>query len=182
MAIMIRFLFALGMIALAAASAAAQSKLPPFDPARIEFATPTTQSSTCLGDRRDAQCLAQTVVICGILPARRECVGQDYPGHYNPDRYERIEYRTQRAGIVPFEQLEAMQEFLFSAVDVDQAPMTKRRAVIAQYMIQQRICANHATRCDGAPWVGILVTLEQIRGRWIYIHSALHHHDRWFAD
>lgn len=175
-------LLALAMALLAGPADAQQRPALRFDPNRIEFATPWAQSSPCLGDTRDPICLAQTVVVCGILGRRAECQDRGYGRHHNPERHDRIEYRIARAGIVPYERLETMQEILFGTLDVDRTPMTARRAVIAQIVMRQNICPASEASCEGSLATDILVILEHTRRGWTHQWSGIFLRDLWFAD
>lgn len=153
-----------------------------FDPNRIEFATPWAQSSPCLGDRSDPVCLAQTIVVCEVFMLRPECADPRYDGHDNPQAHDRVEYRIARAGIVPFERLEAMQESLLGEYDLDRHPMTVRRATIAQFVVRRSICPSSDASCEGALWTDILVMVERTRRGWTLVVSGLFSRDDWYAD
>jgi hypothetical protein len=153
-----------------------------FDPNRIEFATPWAQSSPCLGDRTDPICTAQTVVACGILTLRAECVGRRYGLHHNPQRHDRIEYRIVRAGIVPFERLEEMQENLIGFIDVDLSPMTARRAVIAQIVIRWNMCPASEASCEGYLASSQMVAIERTRRVWAPVTGGSDADHDWYAD
>ncbi|MFM7346770.1 MAG: hypothetical protein ACKO1J_15545 [Tagaea sp.] len=153
-----------------------------FDPDKIEFATPWAQSSPCLGDRSDPICFVQTMIVCGILETRPECSACRFGRYYNPQRHDRIEYRIARAGLVPFERLEAMQENLLGEYDLDRNPMTRRRAVTAQFVIRQSVCPAIDASCEGSLWTDILIVVERTPRGWIpIVYGPLFQGD-WFAD
>ncbi|MCM0021491.1 MAG: hypothetical protein NBV67_15985 [Tagaea sp.] len=170
-------------LALLAGSAAAQNRPAlRFDPNKIEFATPWAQSSPCLGDRSDPVCFVQTMVVCGVVEQRPECSGGHYSLVYNPQRYDRIEYRVARGGIVPFERLEAMQEALLGEIDVDLSPMTARRAVVAQFWVRQSMCPASGASCEGSLWTDFLIVVERKRRGWVFVVSDRYDRYRWYAD
>jgi hypothetical protein len=176
-------ILALGLALLAGGPAGAQSRPElRFDPNRIEFATPWAQSSPCLGDRSDPVCLAQTAVVCGILVGRPECRNERFGQYSNPQDHDRIEYRISRAGIVPFERVEAMQEDLLGEADIELSPMTARRAVIAQFVVRRSLCSASEASCEGALWTDILVVVERTRRGWTFVLSQLHFGDGWYAE
>lgn len=175
-------LFALAWTLLAGAADAQQRPVLNFDPNRIEFATHWAQSSPCLGDTSDPVCLAETMVVCGFIEHRSECVRGRHERYYNPQRYDRVEYRIARAGIVPFERLEEMQENLLGHVSVDLSPMTARRATVAQFLIRQSVCFARDASCEGSLWTDILVVVERTRRGWIPVLYGPSFHDTWFAE
>ena len=175
-------LLAFGLALLAGQAVAQQRPELRFDPNKIEFATPWAQSSSCLGDTRDPICLAQTVVVCGILERRAECTDPRYGGHHNPQGHDRIEYRIARAGIVPFDRLEAMQEDLLGEYDLHRFPMTLRRAVIAQIHIRQSYCPAREASCEGFLGAELSVLVERTRRGWKYVTTTWYSRYAWYAD
>lgn len=181
MAIMIRFLFALGVIALAG-PAAAQSKLSPFDPARIEFATPTTQSATCLSNRKDGICTAQAIIACATFSRRAECA--DFPRLHkfsNPQGWTRLEYRIIDAGIVS---REAVREFDRANNRLRFVPLSGLAYIepgILQVRIFTRKCGPGADTCDGTPWYDSVVVLKRAKGRWSHVSVMSLYRDEWLA-
>ncbi|MFM7347214.1 MAG: hypothetical protein ACKO1J_17815 [Tagaea sp.] len=131
---------------------------------------------------RDPVCLAQTAVVCGILGLRPECKNKQYGRYHNPQSHDRVEYRIARTGIVPFERLEAMQGDLLGEYDLDRNPMTRRRAVIAQFVIRRSFCLAIDASCEGSLWTDILVVVERTRRGWIFVLSRQYFGEGWYAD
>lgn len=175
-------LLALGLVLLAGTADAQQRPTLRFDPNRIEFATPWAQSSPCLGDTSDPVCFVQTMVVCGIIEDRAECKAGGYSLVYNPHRYDRIEYRIARGGVVPLERLEAMQESVLGEIDVDLSPMAARRAVVAQFWVRQSICPASDASCEGSLWTDFLIVVERTRRKWVFVISLPYDSYKWYAD
>jgi hypothetical protein len=183
MAIMIRFLFALGVVAMAGPTAA-QSRLPAFDPARIEFATPTTQSSTCLGDRRDARCFVETATVCAFHQTRPFCGdGREFGRVHNSSGGQRIEYQFRKMGLIPFEKLDTLENGIFGDPEAEEThELTKRRAIIAQARIRVAICDLARSGCGNDDEVDLLFYIERRGSIWHLFASALYNDDNWLAE
>jgi hypothetical protein len=154
-----------------------------FDQDKIEWALPWAQSSPCLGDTSDAFCLAATVVVCGVLRDRPECLPRGtYQPHYNPLGGNRIEYRVVRAGYVPFTNLWVFENHVIRDTEFETDLLVRRRAVAAQIVIRQKICDPWRPLCESDRETDILANLELRNGRWLLLGSTIHYPDLWKAD
>ena len=154
-----------------------------YDSDKIEFATPWAQSSPCLGDTSDAFCLAATVVVCGVIRDRYECLPRGtYQPHHNPLGGSRIEYRVVRAGYVPTENLWSLENRVIRATSFETDFLVRRRAVAAQIVIRQKICDPARPPCEPDRETDILLTLELRSGRWHLLDSTIHYSDLWRAE
>lgn len=185
MAIMIRFFFAWGMIALAA-PAVAQTKLPPFDPTRIEFATPTTQSAACIDDLKDGICALHAVIACNIPARRPRCEGLTQrhtvpnanPG-YRPTT--RVEYRIVAAGIVT---RDAVREFDRASKRERFVPLSGLAYIepgILQARVIERSCDSDVETCNGVAWQDSMYVLKHVQGHWTYVEAMSFRAGIWLA-
>ncbi len=185
MAMMIRFLFALGMIAWAVPTVA-QSKLSPFDPARIEFATPTTQSAGCIDNLKDGICALHAVIACNIPARRPKCDGltqrhtvpNTNPG-YRPTT--RVEYRIIAAGIVTRDAVREFDRLTNRERFVPLSGLAFVRPGILQARVIQRSCSHSVETCEGEKWLDSTYVLKRDKGRWAYDSSSLFIPDEWLA-
>jgi hypothetical protein len=154
-----------------------------FDPDRIEWALPWAQSSLCLGDASDAFCLAATVVVCGVVRERRECLPRGtYQPHHNPLGGNRIEYRIVRAGYVPRHRLSYLEDAVILLPDVLRLRERREPPTVAQIVIRQRICDPRQPPCATDRETDIVVHLERLDRRWLYLNSSLFRLDDWMSE
>lgn len=185
MAIMIRFLFALGMIAWAV-PIAAQSKLPPFDPARIEFATPTTQSASCIDDLKNGICALHAVIACETFVRRPQCARLAWPPvvfNTNPDYRPktRLEYRIVAAGIVSREAVRRFDRETNRERFVPLSGLAFIEPGLLQARVFERSCGPGVETCADVPWMETLYGLRRVKGSWVFAQASLFDASVWLV-
>lgn len=181
-----KFRYALFTLLAFTTPAAAQSKLSPFDPARIEFATPTTQSAACIDNLKDGICALHALIACDTVVKRPQCVGLALPPvapntnpGYRPKT--RVEYRIIAAGIVS---REAVRRFDLETNRERFVPLSGLGYIkpgLLQARVFQRSCGPGVDTCDDVPWIEALYSLRRVKGGWVFAQASLFDASAWLV-
>jgi hypothetical protein len=177
------FLAAVAFLASAAAPANAGGNPPEFDPDRIEFATPTSQSSDCFGDLRTLICAAETRIICSVLEWRHDCAGIQFLRRaWNPDRHERLEYKIIAAGTISRQRYAAFARAHAEELKYGPTSYGWVRPGVGQIRFLERTCDGTLPSCDGVEWSDTMLVFEFANGVWIDRNGMSFLPEDWFID
>lgn len=178
------FLAAVAFLASAAAAPANAGGNPPeFDPERIEFATPISQSSDCLGDLSTLICAAHTSVVCSILRERPDCRALPYVGHFsNQPANERLEYKFVDAGTISRERYAAFARSHADELRYGPTSYGWVKPGIGQVRFMRRSCGRDSSLCEGARWIDSMLVFEFDKGGWRYRNGMSFLPEDWFID